>query len=127
MGSKKQHVVGLPGSGDPSPVTAFGTYMGMKACSKLRYGSDSLDGKKILVQGVGHVGEYLVDYLSKKVLRYLFLTFMRIQFREYHRVMVQHDLNDVYDVAMDIYTLALGGTNDDTISDSNVESLQVQR
>ena len=67
VSKETKHVVGLPGkSGDPSPVTAFGTYMGMKACSKLRYGSDSLEGKKILVQGVGHVGEYLVDYLYKE-------------------------------------------------------------
>ena len=50
------HVVGLPGkSGDPSPVTAHGVYMGMKACAKEQFGSDSLSGKKIAVQGVGHV------------------------------------------------------------------------
>ena len=49
VSKETKHVVGLPGkSGDPSPVTAFGTYMGMKACSKLRYGSDSLEGKKSL-------------------------------------------------------------------------------
>jgi Glutamate dehydrogenase/leucine dehydrogenase len=43
-------VVGLPesmgGGGDPSPVTAYGTYMGMKASAKKAYGSDSLKGKK---------------------------------------------------------------------------------
>jgi leucine dehydrogenase len=43
------HVTGLPermgGGGDPSPVTAFGVYMGMKACAKQVYGSDSLVGK----------------------------------------------------------------------------------
>jgi len=56
------HVAGLPGkSGDPSPVTAYGVYMGMKACAKVQFGSDSLEGKTIAVQGVGHVGEYLVN------------------------------------------------------------------
>ena len=51
------NVVGLPGkSGDPSPVTAYGVYMGMKAAAKIQFGSDSLTGKKIAVQGVGHVG-----------------------------------------------------------------------
>ena len=30
-----KHVAGLPGkSGDPSPVTAYGVYMGIKACAK---------------------------------------------------------------------------------------------
>ena len=121
VSKETKHVVGLPGkSGDPSPVTAFGTYMGMKACSKLRYGSDSLEGKKFLVQGVGHVGEYLVDYLSKEGAE-IFIsdihedTISRIS-QSYGATHI--DLNDVYDVAMDIYApCALGGTlNDDTIS-----------
>src|SRR6056300_205592 len=61
------HVVGLPGkSGDPSPVTAYGVYMGMKAAAKAQFGTDSLEGRKIAVQGVGHVGEYLVSYLAKE-------------------------------------------------------------
>lgn len=121
VSKETKHVVGLPGkSGDPSPVTAFGTYMGMKACSKLRYGSDSLEGKKILVQGVGHVGEYLVDYLSKEGAE-IFIsdiheeTISRIS-KSYGATYI--DLNDVYDISMDIYApCALGGTlNDDTIS-----------
>ncbi len=121
VSKETKHVVGLPGkSGDPSPVTAFGTYMGMKACSKLRYGSDSLEGKKILVQGVGHVGEYLVEYLSKEGAE-IFIsdiheeTISRIS-KTYGATQI--DLNDVYDIEMDIYApCALGGTlNDDTIS-----------
>ena len=121
VSKETKHVVGLPGkSGDPSPVTAFGTYMGMKACSKLRYGSDSLEGKKILVQGVGHVGEYLVEYLSKEGAE-IFIsdihedTIARI-LKTYGATQI--DLNDVYDIEMDIYApCALGGTlNDDTIS-----------
>jgi leucine dehydrogenase len=54
------------GSGNPSPVTAYGVYMGMKAAAQYQFGSDKLDGKKILVQGIGHVGETLVDYLTKE-------------------------------------------------------------
>ena len=60
-------VTGLPGKkGDPSPVTAFGVYMGMKAAAKFKYGNDSLHGKKIAVQGIGHVGDYLLQYLHKE-------------------------------------------------------------
>jgi len=121
VSKETNHVVGLPGkSGDPSPVTAYGTYMGMKACTKLKYGSDDLNGKKILVQGVGHVGEYLVEYLSKEGAE-IFIsdihqdTLSRIS-KEYGATQV--DLNDVYDLDMDIYApCALGGTlNDETIT-----------
>ena len=65
VAKETSHVVGLPGkSGDPSPVTAYGVYMGMKACAKIQFGSDSLAGKRIGVQGVGHVGQYLVKHLT---------------------------------------------------------------
>ncbi len=53
----------LGGSGDPSPVTAYGVYVGMKACAKERWGSDSLRGKKIAVQGAGQVARYLCEHL----------------------------------------------------------------
>ena len=61
-----KHVTGLPGKGDPSPITAYGVYMGMKAALKFKNGTESLNGKKVLVQGIGHVGLYLVDYLNKE-------------------------------------------------------------
>ncbi len=62
-----KHVTGIPeymgGSGDPSPFTAYGVFVGMKACAHKRWGNDNLNGKKVLVQGVGHVGHYLVGHL----------------------------------------------------------------
>jgi len=65
-----KHVTGIPpalgGSGDPSPVTAYGVYMGMKASAAERWGNDSLSGKKVVVQGVGNVGSSLVDHLMKE-------------------------------------------------------------
>jgi leucine dehydrogenase len=57
------------GAGNPSPVTAYGVYVGMKAC-KTTIWFDVLSGKKVLVQGIGHVGETLVDYLTKEVRSY---------------------------------------------------------
>ena len=56
----------LGGSGDPSPVTAFGVYIGMKASVKEKLKKYSLQGLRISVQGLGHVGTHLVDYLSKE-------------------------------------------------------------
>ncbi|NNF02166.1 MAG: Glu/Leu/Phe/Val dehydrogenase [Bacteroidia bacterium] len=65
-----KHVTGKPehlgGCGDPSPVTAYGTYLGMKAAAKKVWGSDSLKGKTVAIQGVGHVGAYLMDYVAKE-------------------------------------------------------------
>jgi leucine dehydrogenase len=63
----------LGGSGDPSPVTAFGVYHGMKACLKEKTGSDSVRGKTVAVQGAGHVASYLCDYLAKEGAK-LFIT-----------------------------------------------------
>lgn len=56
----------LGGGGDPSPFTAYGVYLGMKAAAKKAYGSDSLVNKRVLVEGVGHVGAYLVEHLVKE-------------------------------------------------------------
>lgn len=61
------YLVALPeeygGSGDSSILTAYGVWRGMKACAKEVWGSDSLAGKTVAVQGVGKVGHHLVDHL----------------------------------------------------------------
>ena len=67
--AETDYVVGisrsLGGSGDPSVVTAYGVYIGIKACAKEKFNKTNLDGLKIAIQGLGHVGMYLVEYLSK--------------------------------------------------------------
>ena len=65
--AETDHVTGVIGkSGDPSPVTAFGVYRGIKACARHRYGDDALKGKTIAIQGCGHVGYFLADLLYKE-------------------------------------------------------------
>ena len=65
--AETEHVTGLLGkSGDPSPVTAFGVYRGMKAAAKHHWGSDSLSGKTVAVQGCGHVGYFLCKLLHEE-------------------------------------------------------------
>jgi len=60
-----EYVTGIAGrSGDPSPVTAYGVYRGIKACARERYGSDSLSGLTVAVQGLGHVGYHLCSHLA---------------------------------------------------------------
>ncbi|MFD1610047.1 Leu/Phe/Val dehydrogenase [Oceanobacillus luteolus] len=66
-----EYVTGIspntPGAaGNPSPVTAYGVYQGMKATAKEAFGSDSLEGKIIAVQGVGNVAYALCEYLHNE-------------------------------------------------------------
>ncbi len=117
-------VTGIPesmgGSGDPSPVTAFGVYMGMKASAKFAYGSDSLQGKKVFVQGIGHVGENLVDYLVKEgaIVSIFDINEERLVECANATGATIFKGNDVYEADMDIYApCALGATlNTDSIS-----------
>lgn len=53
----------IGGSGNPSPVTALGTFLGIKAALKHRRGTDSLAGLRIAVQGLGSVGWSLCERL----------------------------------------------------------------
>ena len=102
-------VTGIPesmgGSGDPSPVTAFGVYMGMRASAKEVYGNDSLAGKKVLVQGVGHVGSHLVKHLVDEGAR-VFVTDINeertAEIARNHKVEVV-SFNSCYDTDIDIY------------------------
>ena len=117
------HVVGLPdymdGGGDPSPVTAYGVYMAMKAAVKHQTGSESLAGKKVVVQGIGHVGEYLVQHLVKENALVTVADIYEDRVREVvNKYGVKAcDTKDVYTQDMDIYSpCALGATiNDDTL------------
>jgi leucine dehydrogenase len=118
------HVTGLPetmgGGGDPSPVTAYGVYMGMKASAKKVYGSDSLSGKKIWVQGIGHVGENLVRFLTEEGASVIIDDINESRVKEIastYKCKV-NDAADVYSADIDIYApCALGATvNADTLS-----------
>lgn len=54
------------GAGDPSPWTALGVYNAMRAGIEVAFPhAPSLTGKRVSVQGVGHVGMYLVEHLHK--------------------------------------------------------------
>lgn len=63
-------VTGIPktfgGSGDPSPYTAHGVLMGIKASANEKFGTDSLKGLRIAVQGLGNVGSNLVKHLVEE-------------------------------------------------------------
>src|SRR6218665_2276108 len=124
-----KHVTGISvergGSGNPSPVTAYGVYMGMKAAAKYQFGTDNLDGKTILVQGNGHVGETLISYLTKEGAT----VFVSDIHQDKMEAMVSKygakifTGNDLYTADVDIYSpCALGATiNDDTVYKINAK------
>ncbi len=118
-----RHVTGLSesvgGGGDPSPVTAYGVYVGMKAAAKKAFGSDSLEGKAISVQGTGHVGVNLLEYLAKENVKLYVSDFNEKRAKEaaskFGAKVV--GLDEIYDLEVDIYSpCALGATvNDETL------------
>src|SRR5713226_7280223 len=66
IASETPWVTGLEGpggSGDPSPMTAYGVLRAMQAVLEELDGAPSLDGKRVVVDGVGHVGSHLARLL----------------------------------------------------------------
>jgi len=66
VNEKTRYVAALPtpgSSGDPSRFTARGVYWGIKAAAKTIWGTDSLEGKRIAIQGLGNVGAKLARHL----------------------------------------------------------------
>jgi leucine dehydrogenase len=107
-------------SGNPSPVTAYGVYRGMKAAAKEAFGTDSLEGKVIAVQGVGHVAYTLCKHLHEEGAS---LIVTDINQEAVQRAVNDFgakavDINDIYSVDCDIFApCALGAIiNDATIS-----------
>ncbi|WP_270165813.1 Glu/Leu/Phe/Val family dehydrogenase [Paenibacillus sp. SYP-B4298] len=111
---------GFGSSGNPSPATAYGVYMGMKAAAKEAFGTDELSGRTVAVQGVGNVAMGLCRHLHEEGAR-LIVT-------DIHREAVMNAMEQfgaeavepesIYDVDCDIYApCALGATlNDETLS-----------
>ena len=64
-----RHVTGAAtyagGSGDPSPVTAWGVFHGIRACLEVVYGTPDVTGRTIAVQGLGAVGIHLARFLHE--------------------------------------------------------------
>jgi leucine dehydrogenase len=120
------HVAGLAGkSGDPSPVTAHGVFRAVQASANRRWGSDSLEGKIVSIQGCGNVGRYLAGELHEAGAR---LIVSDIDAAKANRVaqatgaeIVEGEA--IYSVAADIFSpCALGGIiNDETIPLLKVE------
>src|SRR5437763_1638673 len=124
--AETNHVTGLIGrSGDPSPVTAYGVYRGLKACARYRDGSESLAGKSIALQGCGSVGYHLAKLVFAEGAD---ITCTDIDPQRVKRVVEECGATTVepdaiYDVRANIFApCALGAViNDDTVHRLQVE------
>jgi leucine dehydrogenase len=114
------HVAGVAtGGGDPSPLTAYGVFQGIRAAVEHRLGRRDLEGIKVAVQGLGHVGEHLCRHLAESGAR-LFVTDIRPENVE--RIVARHGAvpvrpDEIYGLDVDVYApCALGATiNDETV------------
>ncbi|MCM3762771.1 branched-chain amino acid dehydrogenase [Alkalihalobacillus oceani] len=106
-------------SGNPSPVTAYGVYVGIKAAAKEAFGSDQLHGKTVAVQGVGNVAYHLCRHLHEEGAQLIVTDLNR---EAVQRAVSEFgaravDIDEIYGVDCDIFApCALGAViNDQTI------------
>jgi leucine dehydrogenase len=121
-----KHAAGLHGlSGDPSPFTARGVFRAMQAAAKHRWGSESLAGKTVALQGCGNVGYHLASLLHSDDVRLIVSDVDPVKaarlLKEFDAVAVEPE--EIYSVASNVYApCALGGTlNDETIPQIKAE------
>ncbi|MDP6935317.1 MAG: Glu/Leu/Phe/Val dehydrogenase, partial [Myxococcota bacterium] len=100
------------GAGDPSPVTAWGVYHGIRACLEVLYGNPSVQGRTVAIQGVGNVGGHLARYLAEGGAK---LIFTDISERRLDRLCSEVegtiiDMDDFYSAECDVLApCAVGG------------------
>ncbi|MCK1991444.1 branched-chain amino acid dehydrogenase [Peribacillus muralis] len=107
-------------SGNPSPVTAYGVYRGMKAAAKEAFGTDSLEGKVVAVQGVGNVSYTLCRHLHEEGAKLIVTDINKESVARAVEAFGATAVNpdEIYGVECDIYApCALGAViNDQTIN-----------
>ena len=107
------------GAGDSGPATALGVLSGMQAVCEQLFSDPSLEGKRVLVQGVGSVGKPLIRLLLEAGAEVLFSEIDEkavTHFRDEKGLKFIHPVK-IFDTPCDIFApCALGGIlNKDTI------------
>lgn len=129
ISSTTSYVAGLPQidpnsdgvGGNPSPVTAYGVYCGLKACAKTVFGSSDLKGRKVAIQGLGAVGYALAQYLTKEgaeiIVADIHPASLERAKMEFGSLVTIGDASNIHALDVDIFApCALGaGLNDVTI------------
>jgi len=118
-----KHVTGLPremgSSGDPSPYTALGVFLGMRAAVEKAGGPSDMKGVRVAIQGCGNVARFLMDHLAKAGAELVVTDIVQEKVR---MMMDKHGATsvapeEIYDVETDVFCpCALGAViNDDTV------------
>lgn len=106
-------------SGNPSPVTAYGVYWGIKACALEKWGNNSLKDKVVAVQGLGAVGRALCEYLHQEGAKLIVTDIMPEKVEQVVKVYNAKAVKpeEIYSVECDIFAPCSVGAilNDDTI------------
>ncbi len=108
------------GAGDPSFATAFGVTAGIRAVLKAATGDDSMTGRHIAIQGIGHVGYFVAKYChaagAKVTVTDVFAEPLARAKADFDAAIVEPD--EIYDVECDVFSPCSRGAviNDDTIS-----------
>jgi leucine dehydrogenase len=123
MAKECQYIVGRSreegGSGSSGITTAYGIYVGLKACAKFLWGDEDLKGKKIAVQGLGAVGGPLLGHLIEAGMEVMATDINEKTLQRFHKQyglkILKSDL--IYETDCDIFCpCAVGGIlNDQTI------------
>jgi leucine dehydrogenase len=107
-------------SDDISLNTAYGVYIGIKACLKQIYDDDSLDGRIIAVQGLGKVGYSLCKYLAKEGAKLIVSEQYQDKIDKVKKEFGAESVGeyDIYSVKCDVFSPCAVGAiiNDETIS-----------
>lgn len=120
VATQTRYVAGLGASGDPSPYTALGCFVGAQAAVKHHFKRDSMEGLTVALQGLGHVG---FDYARRLHAAGAKLVVADIDEAALERARTEFGaevvgVDAIYDVEADIYApCALGATlNPHTLS-----------
>lgn len=116
------HVYGLKGkSGNPSPVTAWGVFCGIRACLQEAFKNADVSKYSYAVQGAGQTGYYLIKYLIEHGVKKIYFT--ELNKNHIDRMKKEHpnvqfvEPSKIYGLDVDVFCpCALGATlNDETI------------
>lgn len=118
------YIVGLEtGSGNPSPVTAYGVFRGIQAAINEIYGSDDLKGKNVAIQGLGAVGRPLAELLHKSGAKLYVTTRDQIKIDKAVAELgaIAVGLDEIYGVECDVFSPCARGA---IINDITIEQLK---
>ncbi len=126
--AETSHVVGIAsthagGSGDPSPVTAYGVWKGLQAAVHTKLGREDLTGLRVAIQGLGKVGYHLARHLLESA-----AVVIGCDVDERRAQQVADELGieivspeEIFDVECDVFSpCAMGGV----INDQTLEKLK---